>query len=737
MTISTETLRNAHLGNDVTTEFAYQFRILDEKDLLVVLQNIDGSGDPVFQTLNTDYTVAGVGAADGGTIEMVSAPTSLQRVSIALDPDLLQALDLGSGGSIPVDSLEATLDNITNQQKRTRDLVLRTPTLREGDVDGAGQYDAKLNRLTNLANASLGSDAANLDSVDLRIASAMLGTIPGVIVGAGSDYLFEQLAYDVGLTGSVRRRINAAFADSINVLDFGAVGDGATDDRAAIQNAIDAAKLTGKEVFFPPGRYYIDSTVATISVDNVTLRGTNVHDGSNSPSPTSGSVFHILGDGTNPAFTFHRNSKFIGLGFWYTNQPDSATPNAHAATLFGLDDVAAGAINFVSVSSCVFFNSYIGIDFNVAHSRGLGHVWVDRNTIFGIHRAIRINGNVEVVKIESNTFTFGHMLDATEAGLRGYHRLNATAIEVYGQSDGLRVSGNLIFGANRGLSYAGGSQVFQIVTNNSFDQCLVGIYVGSTAYVRQSLIETNNFVCIDSTDLTRIGNCLLFDSPSSSGLDVDQGQPVLANDRLAREVHERERGKSAPDGLEHVRVHGLAAGQRDLLRGRVRFGEQRPGVHRESRDRRIRHCADVGAPHHRRHVGADLGESLPGLPARDHDGVCRDAPSLGQYLCGHHGLSRRDDRRSGDRARRRGERLEQSPRLSGHGGRERDGSARASALRERRDCDRQHLSAQLDDAEGRPEDSADLLRRGHGPGHELGRGQSEARRQRGLRRDRG
>jgi hypothetical protein len=42
-----------------------------------------------------------------------------------------------------------------------------------------------------------------------------------------------------------------------NVKDYGAVGDGSTDDSSAIDATCDAAILTGGTVYFPPGRYYI------------------------------------------------------------------------------------------------------------------------------------------------------------------------------------------------------------------------------------------------------------------------------------------------------------------------------------------------------------------------------------------------------------------------------------------------------------------------------------------------
>lgn len=43
----------------------------------------------------------------------------------------------------------------------------------------------------------------------------------------------------------------------VNVKDYGAVGDGVTDDAAAIQSALDSISVTGGVVFFPNGTYLI------------------------------------------------------------------------------------------------------------------------------------------------------------------------------------------------------------------------------------------------------------------------------------------------------------------------------------------------------------------------------------------------------------------------------------------------------------------------------------------------
>lgn len=55
--------------------------------------------------------------------------------------------------------------------------------------------------------------------------------------------------------GAVARTAQAKMRDLVNVKDFGATGDGVTDDAAAIQAAIDAND--GKMLFFPSGTYLI------------------------------------------------------------------------------------------------------------------------------------------------------------------------------------------------------------------------------------------------------------------------------------------------------------------------------------------------------------------------------------------------------------------------------------------------------------------------------------------------
>jgi parallel beta-helix repeat protein len=73
----------------------------------------------------------------------------------------------------------------------------------------------------------------------------------------------QQYPYVVNTTGVVQ---------SFNVKDYGATGDGTTDDTTAVQNAINAAQVSGGTVYFPQGTYVVQ--LPQITTGGITLQGT-------------------------------------------------------------------------------------------------------------------------------------------------------------------------------------------------------------------------------------------------------------------------------------------------------------------------------------------------------------------------------------------------------------------------------------------------------------------------------
>lgn len=61
----------------------------------------------------------------------------------------------------------------------------------------------------------------------------------------------EYVPYDPPFTGSVPTNVEAKLAETVSVKDFGAVGDGVTDDYQAFQDAIDSLPVSGGAVLIP------------------------------------------------------------------------------------------------------------------------------------------------------------------------------------------------------------------------------------------------------------------------------------------------------------------------------------------------------------------------------------------------------------------------------------------------------------------------------------------------------
>lgn len=80
----------------------------------------------------------------------------------------------------------------------------------------------------------------------------------------------EDIGYDANLTGSVIIDLNDKLNERVSVLSFGAVGDGVTDDYAALQAAFNCGK---KNIFVPDGTY-ITSALLTVPT-NVTVEGSS------------------------------------------------------------------------------------------------------------------------------------------------------------------------------------------------------------------------------------------------------------------------------------------------------------------------------------------------------------------------------------------------------------------------------------------------------------------------------
>ena len=89
-------------------------------------------------------------------------------------------------------------------------------------------------------------------------------------ITALTDYIEDNLSlpdnaanitYNPAGTGAVATTVQTKLRETVSVKDFGAKGDGVTDDTAAIQNAINYASNTGRPVIYIPSGRYVISTI--------------------------------------------------------------------------------------------------------------------------------------------------------------------------------------------------------------------------------------------------------------------------------------------------------------------------------------------------------------------------------------------------------------------------------------------------------------------------------------------
>lgn len=123
--------------------------------------------------------------------------------------------------------------------------------------------------VVTISTLALGETAASLVSITDSGDYFTSGTVEGA--------LQEAVEFTASGTGAVTRTVDNKLNDFVSVKDFGAVGDGVTDDTAAIQAASDAAHTGDTQnftLYFPAGVY---RTTATVNLRQVSVSAVEAH----------------------------------------------------------------------------------------------------------------------------------------------------------------------------------------------------------------------------------------------------------------------------------------------------------------------------------------------------------------------------------------------------------------------------------------------------------------------------
>ena len=165
MTINTQvTLSGPYSGNGSTTVFAFNFKVLDESAVRVILTG--ASGVETVQTLTTHYTVSGVGNASG-SVTMLTAPATGTTLTIDLNQPMSQSSDYQTEGDFDAEEVETDLDRSALRDQTLQGLIDRSLQLPASD----GTFSNSLPTRANRTNKALFFDD-NGDPVAQALSSA-------------------------------------------------------------------------------------------------------------------------------------------------------------------------------------------------------------------------------------------------------------------------------------------------------------------------------------------------------------------------------------------------------------------------------------------------------------------------------------------------------------------------------------------------------------------------------------
>ena len=259
MTVETTTSRAQYATNGTTGPWTVNFYFLEDEHLQVI--HTDSAGNETVLALGAGYSVTGAGDENGGTVTTTTAYGAGGYITILRSVEPLQETDLVDGDSLPAETLETALDKLTMLAQQALEVVGRALVFSPSDTSGStlpaapARADKLLSFDSNGAVSLVAPAAGTATALALSLASSANATSGAWLIGF--DY---SRAYALGTFGRwVKDRL------SISVKDFGATGDGITDDSAAITAAC-AALSPGKTLYFPPGTYLVAATVLDAAV---------------------------------------------------------------------------------------------------------------------------------------------------------------------------------------------------------------------------------------------------------------------------------------------------------------------------------------------------------------------------------------------------------------------------------------------------------------------------------------
>jgi hypothetical protein len=288
-------------------------------------------------------------------------------------------------------------------------------------VDGDLLYASQLNSLLQMADGAVAAGVTAQAAATAATATVAAATAHIANTSNPHATTAAQVNFTPAGTSAVVRTVSSRFGDVISLKDFGAVGNGSTDDTSPFSLAVNAA--AGKTLYVPEGTYIISSK--TLPNAGISIVGAGPGSILKQKAATDSHFLTMATASAGATFAF-RNLCIDGNT---ANQTDDGTHERR-----GLNWAAPGtasAASVLQVESCLFINGRSvdiyaiiadGTDTNrqILIVRGC-RFWggCDGSTSFD-PRYISVQGAVESI-IEGNSFDFGRVPTGSgRAGVVGF-----------------------------------------------------------------------------------------------------------------------------------------------------------------------------------------------------------------------------------------------------------------------------------------------------------------------------